>query len=187
MAMAAATPGDVIAIPPGEYAMGEALVAANSGTRDKPITLRTRGETGYAKLKITGESDVGFRILGKFWVLHGLHIEGNPDATLDLIQIDATRGGSALQMMDCRVSCCKEYLFKASRSREQDSDDVILDHCEWFDCPGTAIDLVAGDHWISRARRTTSVRSTPARRNRPAGWIGDCRIGRPNPFGSTPE
>ena len=150
MAMVAAKPGDVISIPPGEYAMGEALVAGNSGTQDKPITLRTRGETGYAKLRITGKSDVGFRILGKFWVLHGLHIEGNPEATLDLIQIDATRGGGALRMTDCRVSCCKEYLFKASRNREQGSDDVILDHCEWFDCPGTAIDLVAGDHWIIR-------------------------------------
>jgi len=53
-------------------------------------------------------------------------------------------------MIDCRVSCCTEYLFKASRNREQGPDHVILDHCEWHDCPGTAIDLVAGDDWIIR-------------------------------------
>jgi len=147
-AMENAKAGDVIAIPPGEYDVGDALVAGKSGTKDEPITLRTRGDLGYAKLKITGRSDVGFRVLGKFWVLLGLHIEGNPAATMDLIQIDATRGGSDLRMTDCRVSCCKEYLFKASRNREKSPDNVVLEHCEWFNCPGTAIDLVAGDNWI---------------------------------------
>lgn len=149
-AMQAAQAGDTISIQPGDYDMGDSLVAGNSGTKAAPITMRTSGETGYAKLRITGGSDVGFRILGGFWVLRGLHIEGNPKATLDLIQIDATRGGTDLQMIDCRISRCKEFLLKASRSREKGADNVILDHCEWFDVPETAIDLVAGDNWIIR-------------------------------------
>ena len=149
-AMQAAQPGDTIAIPPGDYDMGDALVAGVSGTKDLPITLRTAGETGYAKLKITGKTDVGFRILAKFWTLRGLHIQGANPAILDLIQIDGSRGGSDLTMVDCRISHCKEFLLKASRSREQASDNVLLDHCEWFDCPETAIDLVSGDNWIIR-------------------------------------
>jgi hypothetical protein len=148
-AMAEAKPGDIISIPPGEYEIPDALVAKASGTKEQPITLRTKGDTGYAKLKITGKSDIGFRVLGKFWILHGLHIEGNP-ATVDLIQIDATQGGGDLRMTDCKISKCQEFLIKASRSREVAADNVILDHCEWFDCGGTAIDLVAGDRWIIR-------------------------------------
>lgn len=149
-AMKTAQAGDIISIQPGEYNMGEALVTGNSGSKDMPIILQTSGGHGYARLEITGSTDVGFRILSRFWVLRGLDIEGNPKATLDLIQIDATRGGGDLQMVDCRISRCREYLFKASRNRENAADNVILDHCEWFDCPETAIDLVAGDNWIIR-------------------------------------
>ena len=149
-AMQAAMAGDTISIQPGEYDMGDALVAGSSGSKAMPITMRTTGDTGYARLKITGRSDVGFRILARYWVLRGLHIEGNPNATRDLIQIDATRGGGDLQMIDCRVSRCKEFLLKASRSRAKGPDNVVLEHCEWFDAPETAIDLVAGDNWIIR-------------------------------------
>jgi hypothetical protein len=149
-AMHAAQAGDTISIQPGDYDMGDALVAGNSGSKDQPITMRTSGETGYARLTISGRSDVGFRVLGRFWILRGLHIEGNRSATLDLIQIDATRGGGDLAMIDCRVSRCREFLLKASRSREKGADNVVLEHCEWFDCSETAIDLVAGDHWIIR-------------------------------------
>ena len=149
-AMKTAKPGDVISIPPGEYDMGNDLITGNSGTKDLPITLRTSGEKGYAKLKITGNSDVGFRVLSRFWVLRGLDIEGNPKATVDLIQIDGTRGGGDLQMIDCKISRCTEFLLKSSSGRENGTDNVVLDHCEWFDCPATAIDVVGRDNWIIR-------------------------------------
>ncbi len=149
-AMKSARAGDTILIPPGEYDMGDGLATGASGTRDKPITLRTSGEKGYAKLKITGKSDVGFRILSKFWILQGLDIEGNPKTTLDLMQIDATRGGSDLRMVDCKISRCREFLFKASRSSAAGADNVVLEHCEWFEAAQTAIDVVGGDNWIVR-------------------------------------
>ena len=146
-AMAAAQAGDTIVIKPGEYDMGQALVTGNSGAQDKPIILRAAGEKGYAKLKITGAgSDVGFRVNSRFWVLRGLHIEGNKSIQ-DLIMVSAPSGGGDLTMIDCKISKCSEFLIKASRSREKAPDNVVLEHCEWFDCPGTAIDLVSGDNW----------------------------------------
>lgn len=147
-AMAKAQPGDVISIKPGDYDMGKSLSTGASGTRDKPIVMRTAGDKGYAKLKIK-QGTVGFRVVSKHWELRGLHIEGTRDI-MDLIQVDATRGGSDLLMVDCRISNCKEFLIKSSRSREVGSDNVVLDHCEWFDVPATAIDLVCGDHWVIR-------------------------------------
>jgi len=149
-AMAAAQAGDTIVIKPGEYDMGQALVTGHSGTQDKPIVMRAAGDKGYAKLKITGAgSDVGFRVNSRFWVLRGLHIEGN-NAIKDLLMVSAPSGGGDLAMVDCKVSKCSEFLIKASRSREKGPDNVILEHCEWFDCPETAIDLVCGDNWIIR-------------------------------------
>ena len=149
-AMQAAQAGDTISIPPGEYDMVDTIATGNSGTPAAPITMRTSGDKGYAKLKISAGSDVGFRIISRFWVLRGLHLEGNLTKTEDLIQIDATRGGGDFQMTDCRVSRCREFLFKASRNRDQGADHVLLDHCEWFDTAATAIDIVGGDHWIIR-------------------------------------
>lgn len=148
-AMASAQAGDVISIKPGDYEVDQ-LQTGNSGTKDQPITLQASGDRGYAKLKITGGSDVGFRVISKHWKLYGLHIVGNPAKTLDLIQIDATRGGSDLYMVDCKISTCREFLIKSSRSREKGPENVVLDHCEWFDCPETAIDLVSSDNWIIR-------------------------------------
>ena len=149
-AMAAAQPGDTIAIKPGEYDVGDGLSCANSGTKDSPITLRAAGDKDYAKLKVTGRADVGFRVRGKFWVLRGLHIMGNPAATEDLIQVEGNLGASDLHMVDCKISGCKEFLVKASRTRESGPNNVVIEHCEWFDCGGTAIDLPTGDNWVIR-------------------------------------
>jgi hypothetical protein len=165
-AMAAAQAGDTIAIKPGEYDMGKTLVTGNSGAADKPITMRTVGDKGYAKLRIsTTRSDVGFRVNSKFWVLRGLHIEGNR-AIKDLIMVSAPAGGSDFVMVDCKISNCGEFLIKASRSREQGPDNVILEHCEWFDSLEHAIDLVSGDNWVIRGN-----------------YVHDYGMNRTNPYG----
>ena len=149
-AMESAQAGDIISIPPGEYDMVDTIATGNSGTPGAPIIMRTSGDKSYAKLKITAGSDVGFRIISRFWVLRGVHIEGNLTKTEDLIQIDATRGGGDFLMSDCRVSRCREFLLKGSRNRDKGADNVTLDHCEWFDTNATGIDIVGGDNWIIR-------------------------------------
>lgn len=148
-AIASARPGDTIIIKPGEYDMGSPIRIENSGQPDKPITLRADGDRGYAKLSITGNGSVGFRIQGSCWLFEGVHFEGNAK-TKDLIQVTGENGTENLKFVNCKMSKCSEFLIKASRSRESGAGNVILEHCEWFDSGHTALDLVSGDGWVVR-------------------------------------
>jgi hypothetical protein len=147
-ALGAAGPGDTILVKPGEYDMGDSFRTGKSGTQEKPVTFRCEGDKGYAKFKVSGQ--VGFRVKSKFWVIQGIHVEGSGKGVSAAVFMDGPGGCGDVKLIDCKISGSGEHGMKASRTREQAVDNVLLDHVEIYETAATAFDLVSGDNWVLR-------------------------------------
>ncbi|MBA4387401.1 MAG: hypothetical protein C0404_05430 [Verrucomicrobia bacterium] len=147
-ALGSAGPGDTILVKPGEYDMGGSISTGKNGTKDKPVTFACEGKKGYAILKVSGQ--IGMRVKSKFWVIRGIHIEGNPGSTEATVFMDGPQGCSDILMTDCKISGSAQHGMKGARTREKAADNITVEYTELFDTKATGFDLVSGDNWVLR-------------------------------------
>ncbi|MCG3179935.1 MAG: hypothetical protein BIFFINMI_02285 [Phycisphaerae bacterium] len=147
-ALAQAQAGDTILVKPGNYDMGGEFSTGHSGTAGKPITLAAAGEKGYAKLH--AKAQIAFRIRSRYWVLRGIHVEGDPSKTEATVFMDGPGGCGDILMTDCKISGSGEHGMKAARTRSKGADNITIEHTELFNTSATGFDLVSGDNWTVR-------------------------------------
>jgi len=157
-ALAAALPGDVVVIAPGDYTFTANLICDRPGAAGAPITVMAE-VPGCARLHM--DTVEGFKVSAPYWTFTGLDIEGicadhsNCEHAFHVFG-DAdffTLRGSRLHDFNAMIKG-NGFDYGAGRVFP---DDVLIEGNEFFDAtpratgnPVTPIDVVGGRRWVVR-------------------------------------
>ncbi len=162
-ALAAASPGDVIALAPGTYTLPPKLAITRPGTPDRPITVRaaTLGDALLRFVSTDGTYVEGFHVMAADWRFENLDIEGDcaDDSRCEHafhIVGDAERtviDGGRLHGFNAMIKGNGQDMGAAGGGWRW-PDDVVIRDTEFFSPAGrktsnpvTPIDVVGGRRW----------------------------------------
>lgn len=152
-AVAAATPGTVIEVAPGDYAFTAALWSSRNGEQDKPIVLRA-ATTGSVRFDFS-QTEEGLVIAHTDWTVEHLWINGAcsgggcGDGAAG-IHVKAT--GSRVVIRQSRITNWAESI-KTDRSPTSEPTDGLIvgneisNDAAGFTQGGTGVDIVGGLRW----------------------------------------
>lgn len=164
-AMAAAEPGDVIALAPGVYEIDGRLRADRPGLPERPITLRA-ARPGEATLRFRADSRVveGFHVTAPDWRFENLVVEGacaRDDDCEHAFHIVGAADRTVVRGSELRDFNAQVKGNGAPVGQEDAwvwPDDVLLEGNELYNRapretanPVTPIDVVGGRRWVVRA------------------------------------
>jgi len=153
------TPGDIITLAPGDYALGAVLSCDTDGTASEPIVVRAEA---LGDAQITTDQVMAFRVSAPYWTFENLDIQGtcashtNCEHAFQIVgRADHTTvRGSRLHDWNAQIKGNGEDVGDGMEW----PDGVLIENTEFFSStvrntgnPVTPIDIVGGHDWIVRA------------------------------------
>jgi Right handed beta helix region len=121
-------PGDIVDVD-GDHEYAGGITLSESGTADKPITIRGVKVNGKRPVIKQGPKDRIIVVDGSYTILDGLEVIGKPDETT---QAGMGVYGNNIVIRDCIIHDCRNAVLGYGSG----TGNVLVEYCEIYNCGG---------------------------------------------------